>query len=793
MVSPESVLAALVNELASAASDVWLVLDDYHTLQSRGIHDAMTFLLANISPRTHVVIITRADPDLPLARWRVRRELVEIRVADLRFSPTETEVFLNGVNGLNLSARDVDALGRHTEGWVAALQLAALSLEGHDDPRGFISRFAGNDKYIVDYLVDEVLAHLDSDVREFLLSTSILDRLTGSLCDAVTGDDDGRSVLAGLERANLFLFPLDDQRAWYRYHHLFADVLRARLHQARGGDVSSLHLRASRWYEDNDEVGSSVGHALDAQDYVRATYLMETALPSMRRNREDALLMQWLGALPDAAIRRSPVLSAFSGWMLMVSGDIGGVQARLDDAALSLAEAPAEVRALWAQTDELRTLPATIAVFRASLAQAGGHLDATAAHAREALDLTGPDDHLARGAATAFLALAGWARGDVTTAARMFTEAVASMMAAGNLADGLGSTVVLADMWLVAGRPHTARRLCTDALAISEAQGLSFAQTSAMLHVGLSELDLEAGDLARARWHLDTALALDDHLARTAHHFRWFLAMGRVSAAEGDHESSIALLARAQAEYRPGFFVDVRPLAAVKARALITAGRLSDARDWAVDHDWSTSQVCDYRDEFDQLTYVRLILTAPGAHAGTSHSGRAGLGAAADLLELLLGPARRQERWGSVVEIHLLRALVHDARGQRAAAVDAVAAAFAEALEPDAYTRLFLAEGEPARALLLHAQRAGVAGEHPGRILAAYGRPAPGPVLVDPLSKREMQVLELLDSDLTGPEIARALFVSHNTVRTHTRHIFAKLQVTTRRAAVLRAHELDLL
>lgn len=791
--SPDAVLGVLVNELASAASDVWLVLDDYHTLQSRAVHDGMAFLLANISPRTHVVIITRADPDLPLARWRVRRELVEVRVADLRFTATEAETFLNGVSGLNLSPHDVQALGQQTEGWVAALQLAALSLQGHDSPGDFVSRFAGNDKYIVDYLVDEVLAHQDREVRDFLLSTSILDRLTGSLCDAVTGRTGGRSMLARLERANLFLFPLDDERAWYRYHHLFLDVLRSRLLGERGEDVARLHLNASRWYEENNEVEASVRHALDAEEYTRATFLMETALPSVRRKREDALLMRWLGALPDAAVRRSPVMSVFYGWMLMITGDLGGVDARLDDAARSLAEAPTDVRADWAQTDELRTLPATISIYRASLAQAAGHLDATAAHAQQALDMTDPSDHLARGAATAFLALTAWSDGDVSAALRRFTEAISSMTAAGNLADALGSTVVLADMWLVAGHPGKARRLYTRALATSEAQGVSFAQTSALLHVGLSELDLEADDLTRARWHLDTAMALDDHRSLTANHFRWFLAMGRLVAAEGDHESAIALLAQAQAEYRAGFFVEVRPLPAVTARVQISAGRSPDTRDWAADHYRPTSAISDYRDEFDHLTYVRLLLAAHAAHGEPPDSDEPHLGEASDLLDRILGPAQSQERWGSVVEIHLLIALVRDARGQRDEAAHALAAAFAAAPEPDAYTRLFLAEGEPMRALLLHAQRIGLAGAHLERILAAYERPAPSQVLVDPLSEREVQVLQLLDSDLTGPEIARTLFVSHNTVRTHTRHIFAKLQVTTRRAAVLRAGQLGLL
>jgi LuxR family maltose regulon positive regulatory protein len=786
--SAERVVTVLVNELAAATSDVWLVLDDYHTLRSEAVHDGVAFLLDHVSARTHLVIITRADPELPLARWRVRDELLEFRDADLRFTLDETSAFLNGVSRLNLSVTDVEALSERTEGWVAALQLAALSLQGRDKPSDFIARFAGNDKYVVEYLVDEVLAHQDNDVRTFLLCTAVLDRLTGALCDAITGRNDGQLMLARLERANLFLFRLDSHGEWYRYHHLFADVLRVRLNQQRGEEVGLLHQSASQWYEDNNAVEESVRHALDARDFKRATRLMETALAAIRRNRQDALLMGWLRALPDEAVRLSPVLSVFYGWMLMITGDLSRVEARLDDATSMLAAAPDEVRARWAQTDELRSLPATIAVYRASLAQALGRTSDTVLHARHALDLAGPDDHLARGAATGFLGLASWARGDVTMAVRTFAEAVENLRAAGNTADALGSTVVLADMWLAAGRLHVARGLYDESIAAAEAQGVSFAQTSALLHVGLSEIDLEAGDVAKARWHLDTALALDDHMSLTANHFRWFLAMGRVADAQGDFKAAVERLEQAQSLYRQGFFVDVRPIPAVTARVRISHGQLHRAERWAQGLDWSTTDPDDYLVEFDHLTYVRLLLAQHRAYARPTT-----LDQAAQLLNRLLQPATRLGRWGSVVEIHMLTALVRDAQDNRTNAIDSLAAAFASAPDSDGYARLFLAEGEPMRTLLRQAQHLGVADGHPERILAGLDRATPSHALVDPLSKREMQVLRLLDSELSGPEVARQLFVSHNTVRTHTRHIFAKLQVSTRRAAVLRAGELGLL
>jgi len=277
------VLTTVLNELAAAPGEVWLVLDDYHLVDSHDVRDGMVFLLEHLPPHVHVVISTRADPDLPLSRWRVRGELVEVRAADLRFTSDETAAYLNEATGLHLAARDVEVLEERTEGWIAALQLAALSIQGREDVSSFIARFAGNDRYIVDYLVEEVLAHQPEPVREFLLHTAVLDRLTGPLCDALTGRDDGSRMLTTLERANLFLVPLDDQRQWYRYHHLFADVLRARLLAEQPDLVPLLHQRASVWYEAHDSAEEAVSHALAARDFDRAANLMELAAPATCR------------------------------------------------------------------------------------------------------------------------------------------------------------------------------------------------------------------------------------------------------------------------------------------------------------------------------------------------------------------------------------------------------------------------------------------------------------------------------------------------------------------------------
>ena len=481
----QQVLAELANELARAPADVWLVLDDFHAVRSTAIHDGLAFLIDHLLAHVHVVLGTRADPDLPLARWRARGELIEIRAAELRFTPDESRSFLVDVQGLELSTLDVATLGERTEGWAAALQLASLSLEGREGSSAFIARFAGTNRYVVDYLVDEVLAHQPVEVRDFLVRTSVLDRLSGPLCDALTGGSDGERMLLFLEQAGLFLFPLDDDRDWYRYHHLFADVLRARLHQDLA-HANVLHQRASRWHERYGGVEDSVRHALAGRDFDRATFLMEQALPEIRRDRQDSVLLGWLAAVPRDSVRKSPVLSVFDGWAHMLSGDLDSVEVRLDDAEQALETSPDDVRSRWADTDELRALPATIAVYRAALAQARGDVAQTSVHARLALEIAEPKDHMSVGAATGFLGLASWAAGDVETALPMFTDAVSNLHEAGHLADALASTVVLADMWLAAGRFARARRLCEESLAVAIGHGLPMARTAAVLHVQLA-------------------------------------------------------------------------------------------------------------------------------------------------------------------------------------------------------------------------------------------------------------------------------------------------------------------
>jgi LuxR family maltose regulon positive regulatory protein len=728
-VPTELVLTTLLNELAAEADEVWLILDDYHLVDDHEIGKGMAFLLEHLPPHVHVVLCTRADPDLPLARWRARGELVEIRAADLRFTSEETAAYLTEATGRELAAADVEVLEKRTEGWIAALQLAALSLRGRSDVSGFIARFAGDDRYIVDYLIEEVLAHVPAAVRQFLLQSAVLDRLTGPLCDAVTGRGDGSEMIQTLERGNLFIVALDDRREWYRYHHLFADVLRVRLLTEQKDEVALLHQRASQWYERHDLIEEAVRHALAARDFDRAAHLMELAVSTIRRHRQEATMYGWLNALPGGTVRRSPVLSLFYGSMLMASGDLSGVEPWLDVAEWALAAIKDGEALPWAETKDLLTLPSTIAMYRAALAQARGDATATAEHARRALDLAGADDHLARGGAAGFLGFAAWATGDVPKALETFTQAVASLRAAGSVVDALSGTVVLSDLWLVAGQPDKARRLCAQALAAAEAHGAPARRAIAELHVALSEMDIEVGDLQSAEQHLAAAAAPAD-LAMTESRYRWFVAKGLLVRAAGDPEGAVQLLDQAEQLHRPGFFPEVRPIAAIRARIWIEQGQLAQAADWASERGVSVTDEARYLSEFDHLTLVQLLLA--------QHRARPNLGVvaqAAGLLDRLSEAAETSGRAGSIAQIRQAQTLVRDAQGRR----------------PQ----------------------------------------APSPI--DSLSGRELDVLRLLDSDLTAPQIARELFVSHNTVRTHTKHIFTKLDVTNRRAAVLRAREQGLI
>jgi LuxR family maltose regulon positive regulatory protein len=794
----EAGLVALLNDLDAISNDVVLVLDDYHVIDARDVQDGMTFLLEHLPPQIHLVIASRTDPALPLARLRGRGELTEIRAADLRFTPGEAAAYLNGVMGLALTAADVAALEGRTEGWIAALQLAALSMQGREDVTAFIDGFAGDDRYIVDFLAEEVLQRQPEHVQHFLLQTSILDRLSGPLCDAVTGQDGGKTKLAALERGNLFLVPLDDRRRWYRYHQLFADVLHARLRDEQPGDVPDLHRRASEWYEQNGEPSEAIRHALAAGDFGRAADLVELAIPAMLQSRQEAAVLGWLERLPDEVVRVRPVLSVGFAGALLAGGDYEGVEARLRDAEGWLdgptdtgqgSHAPA-AEMVVVDDAEFRRLPAEIELYRAAQALVRGDGPGTVRHARRALELSPADDHLGRASAAALMGLASWASGDLEAGHSGYAECMAGLRRAGHIADTFGCAIALADIRRTQGRLGEAMRTYEQALQRASEQGGPVLRGTADMYVGMSEVHRERNDLHAATQQLLRSQELGEHTGLPQNRYRWRVAMARIREAEGDLGDALDLLNEAERLYVGDFFPNVRPVPALRARVRVTQGELAEALGWARERGLSVADDLSYLREFEHITLARVLLARY-----TAERAERPIREATRLLERLLRAAEEGQRTGSVIEILVLQALAHQARDDIPAALASLRRALTLA-EPEGYVRIFVDEGPPMASLLRAAAKLRIAPSYVRRLLAAVnktedGRPA-SQGLTEPLSERELDVLRLLGTDLGGPEIARELIVSLNTVRTHTKNIYAKLGVNNRRAAVRRARELDL-
>jgi LuxR family maltose regulon positive regulatory protein len=748
----EHLLPMLLNDITALEGDIVLVLDDYHLIESREIQNGMEFLVEHLPPNLHVVIGTRADPPLPLPRLRARGELVEIRAADLRFTNDEAASYLDAMVDAEISTSDIATLEERTEGWIAALQLAALSMQGRDNISEFVATFAGDDRFVVDYLAGEVLHQQPKPVRTFLLQTSILGRLSGPLCDAVTGRDDSAPLLRELDDGNLFVVPLDDRRQWYRYHHLFADVLRLRLTREDPSDVRELHARASRWFEAHGDRPAAFLHAVAAGDSERAADLAELELTSLGQARQETTLRNWMEALPPEILAQRPVLNLGYVGALMAIGDIAGVEPRLEHIQAQLEQRD---NTIVVDETQYERIPGQVAVYRAGIARVRGDVSGTITYARQARELVQPDDDLGRGAAAGILALAYWSEGDLDAAHRWYSDARDSLDQGGYAPDVIGCTLALADIRVAQGRLR-------DAMATFE-RGNQYSREHgglrgvADMHVGMSELWLEQDDIDAALAQLETARKLGDAAGLPQYPYRSRVAMALVRAAQDDTAAALDLLTEAERCFTSDYFPTVRPIAAIRARVQLEAGDVRAARGWADAQNLRVTDELHYLREYEHVTLARVLL-AEGAYADV-----------APFLQRLLAAAETGGRLGSTIEILLLQAQAHEARNDAVAARGARQRARTLA-EPEGFVRLFA-----------------------GASNAPTARPAAAsPGLVDPLSERELAVLRLLRSDLSGPDIARELTVSLNTMRTHTKNIYAKLGVNSRRAAVRRADELGL-
>ncbi|MBM3123625.1 MAG: helix-turn-helix transcriptional regulator [Chloroflexi bacterium] len=805
--STEAILTALLNEISTALNEFLFVLDDYHVIDSRSVDEILSFLVEHQPPQMHLVIATREDPSLQLARLRVRGQLTELRSADLRFTPAEAAEFLNQMMGLNLSDADITALEARTEGWIAGLQLAALSMQGRKDIAGFIQAFTGSHRFVLDYLIEEVLQQQPEHIRNFLLQTALLDKLCVSLCNAITERQDGKEMLDVLERTNMFLIPLDDQRQWYRYHHLFAEVLQAYLHEEQPDQVSMLHRRASVWFEQNDLITDAIPHALAAKDFERAANLIERVWLAMDLNYQHVTWLGWAKALPDDLVRAHPVISVGYAWGLLGTGELEASEEHLRDAErwLEPTDLPAEdsaskispergQRMIVVDEAEFRSLPASIAAARAYRALALGDISATKMYARQALthDTENTSPHYTQ--ATALLGIAEYASGDLQMAEQILLKFQAMMWQVNDLASAIGISYVLADIKRVQGRLREAVSAYQQSLQLAASRGAPFFIGVSDLHRGLSEALCEQNDLEAAIHHLLTAQQMGELGATTGWQQRLCVAQARLKESQGDLPHALACLEEAERQYVRNPMPDP-PVAALKARIWIRQRRLIEAFSWAREQNLSQEDELSYRREFEHLTLARALIARYKVDKVDDP-----LHTALGLMERLLQAAEEGGRNGSVLKILILQSLAYQAQDDQSRALVSLERALTLA-EPEGYVRIFVDEGKPMADLLgrlIASCKSGRRKTYVHKLLAAFGAGELHPSalilqpLVEPLSERELEVLKLLRSELSGPEIAEQLIVSLNTLRTHTKSIFNKLGVNNRRAAVRRAEELEL-
>ncbi|MFL7790959.1 MAG: LuxR C-terminal-related transcriptional regulator [Anaerolineae bacterium] len=812
--SAESILTALLNEIATIPDRFILILDDYHTIEprpadaSRSIDAALTFLLDHLPPQMHLGLAAREDPHLPLARYRARDQLTELRVADLRFTPAETAEFLNTHVGLNLSAEDIAALETRTEGWIAGLQLASLALQGtlsmrgHQDTASFIQSFTGSHHFVLDYLVEEVLHQQSENVQAFLLLTSILDRMCGPLCDAVRFGSaetpaldlatSGQETLEYLERANLFIVPLDNERHWYRYHHLFAGFLRQRLRQNLTSEaIAEHHIRASQWYEDNDLVLKAFLHAATANDVERAKRLIEEGRMPLHSRSTVAPILDWLASLPTTVLDAKPSLRVKFATLSLVAGQTTGVEESLQaaEAALQMQQQGGKLvpSAVEEPDDETRNLIGIIAAARATLALTRYQAETIIVQAHRALEYLRPDNLTFRFTAMWTLGFAHYLQGDRAAAIWAYTEAVSISQASGDTwstilaTSGLGEVQELENQLYQAAETYQ----CVLRLAGDHPQ-----PNIGEDHLGLARILYEWNDLDGAEQHGQKSLQLTRQYDSVIDRFiisEIFLA--RLKLAQGDVAGAAALLAKTGQTVRERNFVHRMPeVAAAQALTLLRQGNLSAAADLAEKHALPLSQ-------------ARVHLVQGDAAAALA----------------ILDPLRREmeaKGWQDerlkvmVLQAVALYAAALRADGEKGKATQVLADALALA-EPGGFVRTFVDEGPPMAQLLSEAADQGIMPEYTGKLLAAFRDEAkkhqgeslhpPSPLspgvrpLIEPLTPREREVLQLLAAGCSNPEIAEQLVIAVTTVKTHVKNIYGKLQVANRFQAIARAQDLNLL
>jgi LuxR family maltose regulon positive regulatory protein len=795
----EALATALVNELADLPQEIVLVLDDYHEISAGPIHALVSFLLEHLPENAHIVISGRADPPLPLPKLRARGQIAELRAAELRFTTEEAAAFLNDAMGLELSADDVAALEGVTEGWVAALQLAALTMQDRGDVSGFLEAFSGSNRHVLDFLSEEVLAHQPEDVRRFLLDTAVLERMSASLCDALTGRTDGQEMLERLERENLFVVALDDERRWYRYHHLFADFLRSRLERESPERLVEAHRRASDWYERGRWPTEAIGHALASQDHELAVRLVERHMGEVLERSEGATFDRWLEAIPITLVRSRPRLCLARAYRAMVGGRPDVLEPLLEDTerAFAASDGPDESAAAEStQTGWLANIPGAVAVLRADIARLRGDADGTTWLAQQALGHLSAEDRLLRSLAEWNLARARWMRGELVEAERALADIFAAWRVVEERYLALIACWDLGRVQSARGCLRTALHTYRQGLALEvESESPPAAAAVGIAQVGLAEVLREQDELDAALRHATEGIERCKQLASPQPQAAGLVTLARIRQARGDLVGALEAVGEAE-RFGPGPEVIhlFNPVPVEKARLLLVGGEVAQAARWTAERGLGVEDDLGYVREPEHLILARVLIAG--------HEPEQAL----RLLDRLLSVAELSERMGSVIEILALQALALWACDEKEQAVNTLGQALFLG-ESKGYVRTFVDEGPEMAALIsevLELRQRGrmrpsdhVPARYLAKLMAAFeqevAKPATAKQLVEPLSERELEVLALIAAGESNREIAGRLFVSTSTVKTHVNNLFRKLSARNRTQAVARAREMNLL
>jgi LuxR family transcriptional regulator, maltose regulon positive regulatory protein len=793
----KDIVTAIVNEGAGLTGKLVIVIDDYHLIESPLINEALDFLIEYLPPQLHLVIITRDDPHLPLAGLRAKGQMTELRAADLRFTPLEITTFLQQKLGAQLSPEEIAGVDSHTEGWITGLHLVAISLQGQENVRRAIQDFSGSHRFVLDYLLEEVLNQQPKEIQEFLLQTAVLNRLTGPLSDAVRGGmtsgdtRSGQEILAELEHANLFIIPLDNNRQWYRFHHLFSDLLRQRLHQIHLDQEPTLHCRASAWYEENGFIDEAIEHAISAKNFKRTTDLVSIHFESILKRGEYTKVWRWFDEIPAELLHTKPDLSILNAWYLFTRGD-------LDAAELNLQTAENQGRPDRHLEDDLDTvekakLRGRIAGVRAFIASYRGDIPGIIQNARQALDELPAQDAAWRSMIAVALGDAYGMAGEIDAAYKARIAAFETSKAGGNIYLILLTSMKLAITFRMMGQLQRVIDICQEQLLLVDRKGLSQMVVVGWLLAIWAEALAETNELAEALEKARMGVAITERGEDIAMNGWSQLCLVRVLFIHGNFDEAENIIRRVEEicyeHHMPPFVTGL--VFAWKARLFVARNKLAAANQWIAARKLTIMGQITQLNESQYLVLARILL-AQGQTVETQ-----------SLLQRLLELAEAGGRNSRIIEILILQALTFQSEGHTEQALVILERAL-ELAESGGFVRIFVDEGPKMANLLYKAADHKIAAAYIQHILAAFPIPEPTQTvdqklrestseMVKQLSERELEVLHLIATGVSRQEIAARLILSLNTVKTHVRNIYRKLGVNNQMQAVGKARALGFL